>query len=311
MTLARRADSTARARSAKLATSALCRRLRIARIAIISVAQAFTQAAAATGDATSSRAARDEAARAIPWRQLAPREREAAQSVIKGASIYRRLPTRVIDCDPDIFTFLVQHPEVIVDVWRVMGISQVKLTRLPDGAFLGTDGAGTTGIVRYLHVNWGPRAQHTAVVFADGAYVGAPFTTPLKAKSVMILRSGAVQEANGRHYVTVRVDTFVRIEQMGIEFVAKTVQPWLNKMADQNFIETLTFMSNFSRTAEKNPQGMQRLAHRLATIDEPTRNQLVALCYRTHQRYAQRDQSGRTGAALLAHRADVAVNRAR
>ena len=82
---------------------------------------------------------------------------------------------------------------------------------------------------------------------------------------------------------------------MGIEIIAKTVQPWINKTADQNLIETLTFVSNFSRTAEKNPQGMKRLASRLNTLDEPTRNQLVNLCFRTAERYAQRDNGTRTG----------------
>jgi hypothetical protein len=88
--------------------------------------------------------------------------------------------------------------------------------------------------------------------------------------------------------------------------VVKTVQPWLSKTADRNYIETLSFVSNFSRTAEKNPQGMQRLAARLASLDEPTRNELVALCFRTAERYAQQ-VAGRNAADLLAHRKEAAL----
>jgi hypothetical protein len=249
----------------------------------------------AGSDATSSRAARDEATRAIPWKSMSPAGRQTAQSIISNTSIYRRLPTRIIDCDPDLFTFLLQHPEVVIDVWRVMGISQVALTKVPDGSYRGTDGAGTTGNVRYLFSNWGEGAHNTAVVYADGAYQGPPFGTALKAQTIMLMRSESVRETNGRRYITVKVDTFVRIEQLGIEIIAKTVQPWIAKTADQNLIETLTFVSNFSRTAEKNPQGMKRLASRLNTLDEPTRNQLVNLCFRTAERYAQRDTGTRTG----------------
>jgi hypothetical protein len=112
--------------------------------------------------------------------------------------------------------------------------------------------------------------------------------------------------------VTVRVDSFVKIEQMGIELVAKTVQPWISKTADRNLIETLSFVSNFSRTAEKNPQGMQRLSARLPSVDEPTRNELVALCFRTAQRYADNRESSRQSegpaAALLAYKDRSAVN---
>lgn len=265
----------------------------------------FTESGAT--DATSSRAALDDAVRLIPWKQMSPANRNTAQFIVKNASIYRRLPTRIIDCDPDLFTFLLQHPEVVIDVWHVMGITQVSLEKSPDGVYRGTDGAGTNGSVRYLFSNWGANAQNLAVVYAEGAYTGAPFVTPLKAKSIMLVRSSGVQETNGRHYITVRIDSFIYVEQLGVEVIAKTVQPWINRAADQNVIETMTFVSNFSRTAEKNPQGMQRLAKRLSAVDEPTRNQLVSLCYRTAERYAQRDNAVRTG-EVSAVRRNVAVN---
>jgi hypothetical protein len=296
------------------AISARCLRIIFSCVAFGALALRATNVHAAPGatdgDATSSRAARDEAIRAVPWQNIAPDDRRRAQFVIQNTSIYRRLPTRIIDCDPDMFAFLIQHPEVVIDVWQLMGISRITLDRLPEGTYRCSDGAGTTGFVRYLHTSFTPDAKTLAVIYADGAYDGKPFPTTLKAKSVLVLRGSAAQETNGRHYITVRVDSFVHIEQMGFELVAKTVQPWLNKTADQNFIETLSFVSNFSRTAEKNPQGMQRLSARLPSIDEPTRAQLVQLCFRAADRYAQRQNATRTSASLLARRPVVAVNRA-
>ena len=253
--------------------------------------------------ATSDRAARDEAIRAIPWKQLPDPQRRKLQYVIQHASMYRRLPTRVIDCDPDLFTFLLQHPEVVVDVWQMMGVSKVTLQQVADQAYRADDGAGTTGNVCYLYADWGPEARNLAVVYAEGAYDGKPFLQPLRAKTAIVLQSGAVQETNGRNYITVRVDSFVDIEQMGVELVAKTVQPWINKTADRNFIETLGFVSTFSQTAEKNPQGMQRLATRLKTVDGPTRQQLVNLCYRAAQRYATNDEKSWNEPYMLAQRA--------
>src|SRR5207253_776145 len=120
------------------------------------------------GEATSSRAARDEAVRLIPWKQMSPAGRQTAQMIVNNTSIYRRLPTRIIDCDPELFTFLLQHPEVVIDVWRVMGLSQVALNKAPDGNYHGTDGAGTTGTVRYLFSSWGEGAKNIAVIYGDG-----------------------------------------------------------------------------------------------------------------------------------------------
>jgi len=261
--------------------------------------------ATATAGATSHRAAREEAIRAIPWKQIDDAGRRQLQSVIQNASMYRRLPVRVIDCDPDLFTFLLQHPEVVVDVWQMMGVSKVTLQQTAANAYRGNDGCGTTGKVSYVYANWGPEAQNLAVIYGEGAYEGKPFLKPLRARSVMVLQSGAVRETNGRSYITVRVDSFVEIQQMGVELVAKTVQPWINQTADRNFIDTLGFVSTFSQTAEKNPQGMQRLASRLRTVDPPTRDELVHLCFRAAQRYAKDDSGPEQKPYVLAQRVEL------
>jgi hypothetical protein len=286
-------------------TASFCRAPR-ARIALGCAAMLIVATSTAyaedTTDATSHHAARDEALRAIPWKSLEPAQRQRVEFVVRNASIYRRLPTRVIDCDPDLFSFLLRHPDIVVNVWQLMGISKASLERMADESYRGSDGNGTTGRVEYLHADWGQDAQNLAVVYAEGAYDGKPFIAPLQAETVLVLRSAAFQETNGRHYITVRVDSFVHIDQMGLELVARTVQPWLNRMADQNFVETLGFVSTFSRTAEKNPQGMQRLAARLREVDEPTRNELVQLCYRAAQRYSQDDSSRWSQPYMLAQR---------
>jgi hypothetical protein len=193
----------------------------------------------------------------------------------------------------------------------MMGVSRVSLERVSDLAYQGTDGAGTTGNVRYLYADWGQAAHNLAVIYADGAYDGKPFVKPLRAQSVIVLRSNAVQETNGRNYISVRIDSFVHVEQMGIELIARTVQPWINQTADRNFIETLSFVSTFSKTAEKNPQGMQRLAARLRTVDGATRDELVQLCYRAAQRYARDDEQPWIKPYVLAQQVDLSVGHGR
>src|SRR5262249_3401527 len=141
--------------------------------------------AASPADATSSPEARDDATHRIPWSRIPESQRRDVEFVVKNVSIYRRLPPRVVDCDPDLFTFLLQRPEVVVNVGQLMGISQVSLDRVSDQAFRGNDGAGTTGNVRYAYADWGPDARNLAVVYAEGAYDGKPFLTPLRAQSVL------------------------------------------------------------------------------------------------------------------------------
>jgi hypothetical protein len=147
---------------------------------------------------------------------------------------------------------------------------------------------------------WGPEARNTAIVFADGAYDGKPFVLPLRAKSIVLMRSSAVRERNGRYYVTVQADTFIQVEQLAIDLIARTVQPWVNATADRNLVETLTFVSNFSRTAEKNPEGMKRMAAMLTAVDEPTRNELMQLCNLAAMRYGEQERGRPANTAAIA-----------
>src|SRR3984893_14739759 len=96
-------------------------------IALLLSAAAARAADQAGGKATNSRAARDEAVKSIPFDKLSGEMRTRVSTVINNISVYRRLPTQSIDCDPDLFVFLVRNPEVIVDIWRVMGITNMTL----------------------------------------------------------------------------------------------------------------------------------------------------------------------------------------
>src|SRR5690606_5093118 len=162
-----------------------------------------------------------------------------------------------------LFNFLGQNPDVVTEIWRMMGVCQLKLERTGADTFRATDANGTVGGVRIIHGNWNPGAQNSVLVYSEGTYHGKPFPRPVTARTLTLRRSGSVVETNGRPYVTARLDTFVVIDRWGAELVAKTVQPLLTSTADHNFIETMKFVSTFSKTAETNPAGMQRLSDKL------------------------------------------------
>lgn len=241
---------------------------------------------------TSSNQAREEAKQAIPWRHLDPADRRGVEKLVNDAAIYRRMPTRVIDCDPELFNFLGQHPEVVTEIWRMMGVCQLRLERTGTDTFRATDANGTVGGVRILHGNWNPGAQNHVLVYSEGTYNGKPFPRPVTARTVSLLRSGSVVETNGRHYVTARLDTFVVIDRWGAELVAKTIQPLLVSTADHNFVETMNFVSTFSKTAESNPLGMQRLADRLDGLSIDTRQKMAEACQATATRYEGISKNG-------------------
>jgi hypothetical protein len=231
--------------------------------------------------ASTSPQSRLEARRAVPLAKIDPQYRDAVREVLADPSLYRRLPTNVVDCQPELFTFLGQNPEVLVEIWRHLGVSQVELTRTGENTYTISDGAGTTGNLVVVEQNCNAAAQNRIVMYAEGRYEGKPFNQPLAAKCVVLLRSGSMTETNGRTFVAARLDSFIKLDRMSVELVAKAVHPFIGQTADRNFADTLAFVSNFSYTAERRPEAIERMAGELDAVDQPRRQKLVKLAYAT------------------------------
>ncbi|MEM6799069.1 MAG: hypothetical protein AAF589_06100 [Planctomycetota bacterium] len=267
-------------RSATLPHGGLLRALVVAALCAAPASSAFADAKSPL-DATSSRAAEAAASRSIPWNKLANQDRRIVQYVVRNNSVFRRMPTRVIRCEPEVFTFLVQRPEVVAGVWNVMGVSKLEVERTGEGRFRATDNAGTQGALRVLHSDSGLDANHSLVLYAEGVYEAKPLPRPIKARSILVLQSASTVHTDGQPYVTARLDSFIRFEQASADLIARTLQPLLNRTADHNFTETMKFVSTFSQTRDRNPEGVARLAGRLENVDEEVRAELITLCRAT------------------------------
>ena len=256
------------------------------------------ESSAAALEATTSHAARREAIQAIPVHAIAKTHRRAVQQVLNRPSLYRRMPTQIVDCNPELFTFLARNPELLVEMWKKLEISRVDLVRTGRNTFRLADNAGTTGELVIVEQKCDDRAQNRIVMYAQGAYEGKPFKRPVRAECVLLLRSGSIRETNGRDYVAARLDSFVRIDRASIELFAKAVHPWVGKTADANFADTMTFVSNLSRAAETRPATVERLVSSLPRVSQPRKIRMVSLAHKS----AQGQSSGsrvaqRTGAS--------------
>ncbi len=233
--------------------------------------------AAETSSSTTSSRARNEAIRAIPFQRIAPDYRRRVKQVLNDTSLYRRLPTMTVDCHPPLFTFLAKNPDVLVQIWRQLGISNIDLVRVGNNKFRLTDSVGTVGHLVIVEQNCDDRAQNRLVMYAEGAYEGKPFKRPVRAQCVLLLRSGSVKETNGRHYVAVRLDTFLRIDRASLELFAKAVHPLVGKTNDRNFADTINFISKMSQAAETRPLTIERLANSLSRVSADRKRQLVQI----------------------------------
>ncbi|MFZ1936862.1 MAG: hypothetical protein WCB27_15570 [Thermoguttaceae bacterium] len=223
-------------------------------------------------EATTSDAAKRDAIRSIPFDKLSADDRARVQGVLSNLSLFRRLPTRVVDCDPELYVFLVRHPDVVVNIWEMFKISRLQLRKIDEGEFRVSESAGASATIRFVYQN-----HDTHVIYGEGVYRGPLLARSVKGRGVLILKSGYVRETNGRYYITSRMDSFLSIEPSGAEIVTKTLSPVLGKTVDNNFTQTLAFVGSLSRTAEVNSRGVQRLGGQLMHVPPEVRERFVEL----------------------------------
>jgi hypothetical protein len=215
---------------------------------------------------TSSRAARQQAVAAIPFDQLNPQTARAIRAVTQGAGVYRRLPVTPIQTDPDLYLFLVRYPEVVIDIWRLMGVSNMTAKRTGQFTLDANDGAGTTSQVDLVY---GTPNLH--VYLAEGAYSGPRILRPIQAKCVVLLRSDYRHGSDGLPIASSCVDVFVDIENATADWIAKTIHPLFGSTADHNFVESMRFVEKLSKTTMENGPGVQGMSRKLVNVHPEVR----------------------------------------
>ena len=201
--------------------------------------------------------------------------------MLSNVSLFRRLPVRVIQCDPDFYLLLVQHPDIVVNIWRLLGVTRMFVEQTGSNTFRVADGTGTVGTFEYLY-----HSPDTQVVYSEGTYEGPLFGKTIHCKTLAILKSGYVLEADGRYYITTRLEAFMNVQNLGAEILTKTFQPLVCRAADINFTQTAAFVGSLSRNAEVNPAGLRRLSGRLIRVPEEVRQQFAQAADRAAERAA-------------------------
>lgn len=255
---------------------------RLALLSLLAIAPTLLDAAPPDQPATDRRT-RDEAVRSIPFERMTEQVQGRVWDVVSKPSFYRRLPIQTITSDPDMYLFLIRYPETMVNMWQLMGITQVQIQRTGPYTFSADDGQGTTSDVELVY---GTHDLH--VFLATGTYEGALLRRDIKGRCVLVLSTDYQRAADKTIEVTTRLDVFVKVDNTGIDLLARTLHPIFGKAADYNFAESTRFMGQVSHAAETKGDKMQQLAARLTEVSEPVRARFAQVSHGVHQRAVRR-----------------------
>ncbi len=248
--------------------------------------------------------AKASAIRAIPMDLLDPTARAKVEGVLADTAMFRRMPIRVVPCDPDMYLFLIRHPDVVVNIWEVLQMSNLAMKQTGPTTYDMVDNAGTEGTVEFLY-----QSADTHVLLSEGRYQGPLIKKPITGRSLVVLKTGYVREPDGRYYITSRLDAFLQVDHEGLELLTKTIHPLLGNVADLNFTQTVAFVGSLSKTAEVDPDGMRRLAGQLKKVAPEVAGQFAQVSDQVAAKAAQESLPATREVSTLTRRPDDQATR--
>lgn len=230
---------------------------------------------AALLEGTSDADARRDAERSIPMRELSAADRRKVAALLDDATIYRRLPVQITRCDPRLHHYLISNPDVTVNIWRALGISELKVSRTGERTYRAVAPDGSVTELEYLHSD-----DETQVVHCEGAYNGPIFKSAMTGGALLVMKAGYLRETDGHYYATSRLDLFLRIDGAALGLLSRTVEPMIVSAAERNFADCSNFLSQLTTACAQRPETIQRMAMGLDLVDGDQRDRFAEIAGR-------------------------------
>ncbi|MCA9034974.1 MAG: hypothetical protein KDA91_07590 [Planctomycetaceae bacterium] len=220
----------------------------------------------------SSGTAQNQAIAGIPLRGMTPRNRERAEQVIEKCNQFRKLPDLQYSVDVPIYRYLLQHPDVAVSTWRVMGISRFEMWQTGHMEYEARAADGSEGLADILY-----RDDNQCVFICDGSYHNPLLPKPLQAVALIWFRNYFSPAVDGTQVVTQKADVFVSFSSLGLSTFAKVLTPVTNSLMDRNLFEVSLYASLMSRAVRDEPEWIIQVAQQMDGVLPQRSGELMAI----------------------------------
>jgi hypothetical protein len=213
----------------------------------------------------------------LPMDKLSPQNQVRVQTLLDEVGYFRRLPTTMFAVEPDVYAFFIRYPDVAVSIWRVMGISEMKMWQTGPNEYEGDSGDGSTGTIDVLY-----RSAEQNLLLCEGQYQSPILKKPIKARSLILLKCEFSKDADGQIFVTHHADMYVTFPSQTIETAAKILSPVTGPMADRTFTEMSLFLRMMSLAMTRRPGWVDHVAGQLEGVADIRKSQLRQVMMTVH-----------------------------
>jgi hypothetical protein len=179
--------------------------------------------------------------------QVPPKERHRLEEIVKRAFASTQMGLDPYPVRPEIFEYLLDHPEFASHITRALRAGRYKIWRdATTGALWLDDGWGVRGTFEIVYAAPGLR-----LMYAQGAYQSA--LPDITGRAVVALAYKLQPGAANRTQVATTLTSFVEIDSTVVRTVGKMGGPLVQKKADREARQLLKVFAKVCRAIEDNP----------------------------------------------------------
>ena len=194
------------------------------------------------------------AARAALPPDLPSSQRARLEAIAQAAAVSTRVDAEPFVARPDVFEFLLDHPEFATRVTRVLKVARYRIWREADGLHL-DDGWGAVGRFDIVHTAGGRR-----VMYARGVYQKR-LLPDIHGEAVVMIEYAARPGPEGKSLIVASVTGFVKLDSGFLSGITKLATPIARAKAEREARTLVKVFAKVSRAADEQPAALcQELA---------------------------------------------------
>jgi hypothetical protein len=188
---------------------------------------------------------------------VAPGPRAQLETLARDACVSTRVEGPKHSMRPDVFEYLLDHPDFASHVTRALGLARYKIWRDGDKLWL-DDGWGTRGTFTVVYAAPGMRLYHARGVFEQR------FIPEMRGEAVAVFEYDfAPDGATGRSIVTTRATGYLQVDNRFLRTLGRVAAPFVQSKADKETGQLLRVFARASRAIEENPaEVLQKVSER-------------------------------------------------
>jgi len=174
-------------------------------------------------------------------------ERSQLIEVTENASLATHAAGEPFVARPEVFVYLLDHPEFATHVTRALKLARYRIWRGPEGGLWLDDGWGVVGQFSVVYA-----ASGTRVVYAHGQYQSGLLPS-IRGQAVVVIEYGLSPAAERRSLISPAVTGFVRLDSKVVALAGMLAGSVATAKAEKEAKRFVKLFARASRAIEENP----------------------------------------------------------